>query len=115
MNAETTGLDDDAVVRVVNFNKVDVRVFVFDSEGRRTDLGTVATGDVAEMDLAETLLEQGAVQVKIYPVGAVAGLGAPSDAGNGVKSNKLHLDGGDVVDVWVEPDLEDTMVRITRG
>ena len=113
VQAETP--DEDATVRVVNFNKADVRVFVFDADGHRTLLGTVSSGDVRELDLEETLIAQGAVQVKVYPVGTVAGLGAPAEAANGIKSNLLHLDGGDVVDVWVEPQLESTMVRITRG
>ncbi|MGI9625503.1 MAG: hypothetical protein ACR2QM_01590, partial [Longimicrobiales bacterium] len=113
--AVTVEADDEALVRVVNYHKSDVRVFVFDSEGARTLLGVVNRGDYRELELDQHLIEQGAVQVKVYPIGGVAGLGAPAEAGNGVKSNKLHLNAGDVVDVWVEPELEATMVRLTRG
>lgn len=115
VQAETSLGQGDAVVRVVNYNKADVRVFVFDSEGRRTLLGVVRSGEFGELEIEEAITGPGPVQVKVYPVGRLAGLGAAAESDNGIKSSKLHLDGGDIVDFWVEPKLEDSMVRLTRG
>ena len=107
--------EDDAVVRVVNLNKNDVRVYVFDKEGRRELLGEVEAGDFAELPIEAALLAEGPVQVKAYPMNRIGGLGHPAEGDNGVRSNKLYLDGGDVIDFWLEPNLEASMLRITRG
>lgn len=107
--------EEDAVVRVVNLNKSDVRVYVFDKEGRRQLLGEVEAGEFAELPLQAALLAEGPVQVKAYPVTRIGGLGHPAEGDNGVRSNKLYLDAGDVIDFWLEPNLEASMLRITRG
>ncbi|MDH3225235.1 MAG: hypothetical protein OEO23_16050 [Gemmatimonadota bacterium] len=106
---------ENAVVRVVNLHKNDVRVYVFDQEGRRSLLGTVEAGEFAELAIDEALLAEGPVQVKAYPLSRIPGLGSPAEGDNGVRSNKLYLDGGDVVDFWLEPNLEASMLRVTRG
>ena len=107
--------DDEALVRVVNYHKTDVRVFVYDADGRRQLLGVVQTGEYQELELARDLISAGPIQVKVYPVSQVAGLGTPSEGDNGVKSNLLELDEGDVLDFWLEPNLEASMVKVTRG
>ena len=107
--------DEGATVRVVNYHKAPVRLYVFDRDDRRIELGVVAAGDVEELAIPEALLEQGSVQVKAYPVATGVGLGSATEPGNGVKSSRLILDDGDVVDFWLEPTLENSMVRITRG
>ena len=114
---ETVVIDreEDAVVRVVNLNKNTVRVYVFDKEGRRELLGEVQAGDFAELAIEGELLAEGPVQVKAYPVNRIGGLGHPAAGDQGVRSNKLHLGAGDVVDFWLEPNLEASMLRITRG
>lgn len=106
---------EDAVVRVVNLNKSDVRVYVFDKDGRRELLGEVNAGEFAELPIQAALLAEGPVQVKAYPVNRIAGLGHRAEGDNGVRSNKLYLGEGDVVDFWLEPNLEASMLRITRG
>lgn len=113
LNAQSSG--DEAVVRIMNHAESAVRVFVFDSEDRRHELGTVQRGDFMQLPIPMEIVSQGAVEIKVYPVGSVPGLGAPSEPDYGVKSTKLTLNAGDTVDFWIEPVLEDSMVRITRG
>ncbi len=109
------GAEENAVVRVVNLHKNAVRVYVFDKEGRRNLLGTVETGDFAELAIDEAFLAGGPVQVKAYPLSRIPGLGSPAEGDDGVRSSTLYLDGGDVVDFWLEPNLEASMLRVTRG
>jgi len=107
--------EDTAVVRVVNLHKTDVRVYVFDHEGRRELLGTVEAGEFAELPIDAALLAGGPVQVKAYPMSQMAGLGSPAAGEHGIRSNMLYLGSGDVVDFWLEPNLEASMLRVTRG
>lgn len=106
--------DQFATVRVVNYHKTNVRVFAFDADGRRQLLGMVRPGDYRELALDESLIRGGPVQVKAYPV-IQAGLGSPAAGEYGVRSNNLYLDRGDVVDLWLEPRLETSMLRLTRS
>ena len=106
---------DDTTVRIVNHHQTQVRVFAFDNEDRRHEIGTVGSGDFEQLVIPSELVEKGAVQIKVYPSGQVPGLGAPSEPDYGVKSSKLTLNVGDTIDFWIEPELADSMVRLTRG
>ncbi len=90
-------------------------MFVFDSEDRRVELGEVAAGDFREFRVDGGLITEGAVQVKAYPVIPGGGLASRSEGDNGVKSSRLTLFEGDVVDFWLEPNLTQSMVRLTRA
>ena len=103
----------EASVRIINHYTSAVRVFVFDHEDRRFSLGTVETGEFQQMVISTEWVDAGVVQVKVYPKGGLRGL-AGSGAEDGVKSSRLTLSPGDVIDFWLEPNLGESMVRLTR-
>jgi len=111
--AQVLTMAPEASVRIINHYTSAVRVFVFDHEDRRFPLGTVETGDFQQMVISSEWVEAGVVQVKVYPKGGPRGL-AGSGAEDGVKSSKITLAPGDVIDFWLEPELGESMVRLTR-
>ena len=112
--AQVLTMAPEASVRIINHYTSAVQVFVFDHEDRRFPLGTVEAGDYQRMVLSAEMLEAGVVQVKVYPKGGPRGL-AGSGAEDGVKSTRLTLSPGDVIDFWIEPNLGESMVRLTRS
>jgi len=111
--AQELTMAPEAAVRIVNHYTSAVEVYVFDHDDRRFSLGSVETGDFKQMVISTEWVEAGVVQIKVYPKGTPRGL-AGSGAEDGVKSSKLTLSAGDVIDFWLEPDLGDSMVRVTH-
>ena len=105
--------EDDATIRLVNNRLSKVRVFVFDANDRRFELGVVEAGGVAALQLSAEMIEGGAVRLRAYPMGEGAGLGTPAAGENGVGSSQLELKAGDTIDFWVESELNQSALWVT--
>lgn len=111
-----TALDDDAGgalgVRVINNNASPVEVWVEFGHGRLLRLGRVAPSDVKLLAVPEEAVAAGRLQVKVYtdePVWSIAG--EPF----GVRTRTLDPDELEVIQFWVEPNLERSQVELVRS
>lgn len=111
--AEVTGPNDEINngVRVVNNYRAMVRVYAEDADGKLHKLGRVSRGDLVEFEIPEEVTRD-SFRIKIYP-SQPAWSFVQDDFG--VKTNPLNLQGDADVTVWVEPELTNTMVEMSRG
>jgi len=99
-------------VRVINNNASPVEVWVEDGHGRQRRLGRVAASDVRLLAVPEEAVATGQVQVKVYTDQPVW-----SNAGDqfGVRTRTLDPDELEVIQFWVEPNLERSQVALVRN
>ena len=109
--AVTTDTDSEETVRVVNNYGEMVRVYAEDADGRLHKLGRVARGTLEEFEVPAEIADE-AFRIKIYPSQPVWALSLDDF---GVKTNPLNLRGDADVTVWVEPELTNTVVEMSRG
>lgn len=111
--APLTGPDDAMAngIRVVNNYAETVRVYAVDAEGRLHKLGHVARGELTELEVPADVASD-AFRIKIFPGQPVASSDVDDYA---VKTNPLNLSDDADVTVWVEPELTDTVVEMSRS
>jgi hypothetical protein len=111
-----TALDDGPTgalgVRVINNNASPVEVWVEDGHGRLRRLGRVAASEVRLLAVPEKALATGRLQVKVYTDEPVW-----SNAGDqfGVRTRTLDPAELEVIQFWVEPNLERSQVELVRS
>ena len=101
----------DADVYVVNNHLTDVRVYAEDADGRLHNLGRVARGQLKNFDVPEAIAD-GEFRIKVYPASPVW---APNQSDLGIKTNPLDFGTDQEVRIWLEADLAQSVVEISRG
>lgn len=99
-------------IRVINNYTSPVRVYVQDTRGKLHALGTVLHADVEVLTVPESVTTQGDFRVKVFPAEP---LWALASYGEGVRTGDLHLGQGEVLNFWVEPDLTQSTIQVTRS
>ena len=110
--AETQGPDEMTTeVHVVNNHLVPVRVYMEDAEGKLHRLGRVARGGVASYEISDEFASAD-FRIKVFPTSAAW---SPVSDDYGVKTNPLNVERDRQVTVWLETELDQSMVEIDRG
>jgi len=99
-------------LRVVNNNASKVRVYLVDANGKMYRLGQVAQSDFRIMQIPGDIAAKGDVQIRIFPDEPVWSLRGDAE---GIRTQTLELKLGDAVNLFVETNLDDSLVEIHRG
>lgn len=113
--AEATGPEyppEGAAVRVINNYQTRVEVFVEDAAGRMHRLAYVASGELALLEISEEIVSRGTYRVKVFPSAPVW---APAHDDFGIRTPDVRLPPGQVLNFWVEPNLEKSTLEVTNG
>ena len=110
--AAMTGTDDVAgtAIFVMNNHLVSVRVFAEDADGRLHDLGRVARGRLGTFAVPADVASR-EFRVKVFPASTAW---APEGDDFGVKTNPLSVERDRQVTMWLEADLAQSIVEISR-
>lgn len=98
-------------IRVVNYHKTPVRVYVVDTFGRTTSLGWVNRSHTEILTVPASVAKLGAVRLKVI---ADDLFWAPTAASDAIGTRPLNLRPGDVVNFLIETELTDSHLQITR-
>ena len=98
-------------VRIVNNYGGVVRVYAEDSQGRLYKLGRVARGELKEFEIPAEIAQE-SFRIRVVPSEPVWSLQQDDYA---VKTNPIELESDREITVWLEPDLRQSVVEITRG
>ena len=115
-NAESTiTTKGDPAVRVVNNHEGAVKVYAVGRDGRRIYLGSVNRAQFKAFRVpTEALDDDGAFQIQVFPRAAPAGLGSRSDDASGIQTHRVSLGSDEIVQLWLEPELDrSTAIRLT--
>ncbi len=107
----------DPTVRVTNNHGREVRVYVVDSKNHRHLLGRVGPSEVKDLQIPSRLVRgTRTVQLKVYPVTPMLGLGEPSFEPAGIKTREfLSLQSDSVIRLNLEADLRCSMAGIVSS
>lgn len=99
-------------VRVINNNASVMRIYVQDANGGMHAMGRVARSDFKIMEVPREIADLGAFEIKAFPSEPVWSLQGDSD---GIRTKPMSLELGDVVNLWLETNLEDSVVEVQRS
>jgi hypothetical protein len=99
-------------LRVVNNNASMVRVYVVDASGKLHQLGRVSRSDFKILEIPGALIAKGDVQIKVFPDEPVWSLQGGAD---GIRTRSLSLKLGDAVNLFLETNLDQSVVEIAKG
>ncbi len=104
-------------VSVMNNHGRAVRVYVVDSDNRRHLLGRVSPSKVKDLQIPKGVVRRtGTVQLKVYPVQGMLGLGETSFEPAGIKTREFFSVRSDqVIELYLEPDLTRSMAGIVSS
>jgi len=116
-DAETAITADGATsVRVVNNHIGAVKVYAVGTDGQRIYLGSVNRTQFRAFSLpAETLDENGAFQIQVFPRSAPAGLGFRSAESTGIQTHRVSVGSDQSMQLWLEPELDRSTAILLNG
>jgi len=112
LSAETTEPGEPIEVRVINNHASPVQVYVEDARGRMHRLGSVASAHVKELEIPAGIAELGQLEVKVY---TDAPIWSNQAERYGVRTRALDPKELEVIQFWVEPNLEKSQVEFVKG
>ncbi len=107
----------DPTVRVMNNHGREVRVYVVDYKNHRHLLGRVRPSEVKDLQIPSRLVRgTRTIQLKVYPVTPLPGLGQTSFEPAGIKTREFFsLRSDQVIRLYLETDLTRSMAGIVSG
>ncbi len=104
-------------VRVMNNHGRDVMVYVVDYKNHRHLLGRVGPSELKDLQIPSDLVwGTRTVQLKVYPVQGMLGLGETSFEPAGVKTREFFSVRSDqVIELYLEPDLTRSLAGIVSS
>ncbi len=104
-------------VRVMNNHGRDVMVYVVDSNHHRHLLGKVGRSELKDLQIPARLVRgTRTVQLKVYPVQPMLGLGEPSFGPAGIKTREfLSVQADQVIVLYLEADLTRSRAGFVSG
>ena len=117
LQADTFDRVVDPTVRVTNNHGREVRVYVVDSNHHRHLLGKVGRYELKDLQIPSRLVwGTRTIQLKVYPVQPMLGLGEPSFEPAGIKTREFFsVQSDQVIVLYLEPDLTRSRAGIVSG
>jgi hypothetical protein len=111
-----SSVEDPTTVWVVNNHVGPVKVYAYSEARKPYLLGRVGHAGFQVFDVPEQVLEDGAtVQIKVYPDGVYSSPDPTLLNETAIKSRRLPADRGLEIQVWVQPELTQSLIAIERG
>jgi hypothetical protein len=110
---DTDPMAESATIRVVNNHQSRVAVYIV-QDAKRYYVGTVNRTRVQEFELPEEFTG-GSFQVQIFPRSNPAGLGAWSGTDKGIQTRPVEIAGGQAINLFVEPTLNQSSAQVATG
>ncbi len=111
-----SGAEAGPTIHVVNNHSRPVSVYVVDSHNRLRLVGRVGSWTVKNLPIRAGLARgNGTVQLKIYPVLPVFGLGMSVFEPAGIETRVLSVQSDQVIELLLEPDLKRSRVGIVSS
>ena len=107
LQADTFDRVVDPTVRVTNNHGREVKVYVVDSNHHRHLLGKVGPSELKDLQIPSRLVwGTRTIQLKVYPVQPMLGLGETSFEPAGIKTREFFsIESFGVIELYLEPDL----------
>ncbi len=107
----------DPTVRVTNNHGHEVLVYVVDYKNHRHLLGRVGPSELKDLQIPSRLVwGTRTVQLKVYPVQSMLGLGEPSFEPAGIKTREFFsIPSFGVIELYLEADLTRSRAGIVSG
>ncbi len=107
----------DATVRVMNNHGREVKVYVVDFKNHRHLLGRVGRYEVKDLEIPSRLIwGTRTVQLKVYPVQEMHGIGGSSFEPAGIKTREFFsVQSDQVIELYLEADLTRSRAGIVSG
>ncbi len=117
LQADTIDRVADPTVRVTNNHGREVRVYVVDSNHHRHLLGKVGRYELKDLQIPARLVwGTRTIQLKVYPVQPMLGLGEPSFEPAGIKTREFFsVQSDQVIALYLEADLTGSRAGIVSG
>jgi hypothetical protein len=103
---------DTREVRVVNDYHAPVRVYVQDAESRLHHLGRVLPSTAQSLEIDAEIAAKGSFRIKVFPVSQPW---ARLSEDSGIRTRSITLEDGEMVTFWVERDLVNSRISVSRG
>jgi hypothetical protein len=111
LGANTAQASEDASheLRVINNSTTSVRVYVQDAHGVMHRLSRVAVSQTEIMEVPADIAADGPFRIKVLPD---APAWSPWSSGAGMRTHDLNLPEGAAINLWLEPNLLDSVIEI---
>ncbi len=100
----------------MNNHQSRVAVFVVDTDGQRLYVGTVNRTRFKEFTVPATLVQAGErLTIQVFPRSNPAGLSPWGAVDQGIQTRPIEVGAGSAIQLFVEPDLDQSSAGIDAG